>query len=322
MAENISLQAVVPVELTGKRCDQVAHELFPEYSRSRLQSWIKTGELTVDGNTFRAKDKVYADMELKVSTVVADEEEWIAEDIPLDIIHEDDEVIVINKPIGLVVHPAAGHANGTLLNALLNHCPDLASVPRAGIVHRLDKDTSGLMVVAKTLSAHTDLVNQLQDRSVSRTYQAVTTGSMTGGGTVETLMDRHPRDRKKMAVSFVGGKEAITHYRLMERFSDFTHVKVNLETGRTHQIRVHMAHIRKPLVGDQVYRGRLQLPKGATPSLVDTLRNFKRQALHAYQLELWHPGSRDRVTWQAEPPQDFLDLIAALRTDKKERENF
>ncbi|ROS05794.1 23S rRNA pseudouridine1911/1915/1917 synthase [Sinobacterium caligoides] len=320
MAEKITLHAVAPVDLTGKRCDQVAHLLFPDYSRSRLQAWIKSGELTVDGKQFRAKDKVYADMVLDISATVADEEEWSGEDIPLDIVHEDDSVIVINKPVGLVVHPAAGHANGTLLNALLNHYPDLASVPRAGIVHRLDKDTSGLMVVAKTLSAHTDLVNQLQERSVSRTYQAVACGAMTGGGTVETMMDRHPRDRKKMAVALVGGKEAITHYRLMERFNDFTHIKVNLETGRTHQIRVHMAHIRKPLVGDQVYRGRLQLPKGATPGLIEVLRNFKRQALHAYQLELWHPETGDRVLWEAQPPADFLSLIAALRLDKKERE--
>ena len=320
MAENISLNATVPVDFTGKRCDQVAHLLFPDYSRSRLQAWIKSGELTVDGKKIRAKDKVYADMVLDIKAKVADEDAWEGEEIPLDIIHEDDAVIVINKPIGLVVHPAAGHTNGTLLNALLNHCPDLASVPRAGIVHRLDKDTSGLMVVAKTLSAHTDLVNQLQERSVSRTYQAVTTGSMTGGGTIETMMDRHPKDRKKMAVALVGGKDAITHYRLMERFSDFSHIKVNLETGRTHQIRVHMAHIRKPLVGDQVYRGRLQLPKGASADLVDELRNFKRQALHAYQLELWHPTTGERVMWEAPPPEDFQQLIKALRADKKQRE--
>jgi 23S rRNA pseudouridine1911/1915/1917 synthase len=238
--------------------------------------------------------------------------EWEAEDIDLDIVYEDEDLLVINKQAGLVVHPAAGNYTGTLVNALLHHVPDLVNLPRAGIVHRLDKETTGLMVVAKTLEAHTDLVAQLADRTVSREYQAIAVGAMTGGGTVNAPMGRHPIQRKLMAVLSAGGKRAITHYRVIKRYPHHTHIKVNLETGRTHQIRVHMAHIGFPLVGDQTYGNRFKIPKGANPHLIDALKNFPRQALHAARLGLEHPGTGEYVEWTAPLPADFQSLVDAL----------
>jgi 23S rRNA pseudouridine1911/1915/1917 synthase len=317
MAEKIELQAEVPTELSGARLDQAAAQLFPDYSRARLQSWIKSGELRVDGKAFKPRDKLIGGEQLVLMAEVENQDRWLPEAISLDIIHEDDALIVINKPAGLVVHPAAGHASGTLLNALLHHCPDLGSIPRAGIVHRLDKDTSGLMVVAKTLAAQNDLVMQLQDRTVSREYEAVCMGSMTGGGTVNAPMSRHSTNRKKMAVVHIGGKEAITHYRLAERFGHYTHVRCMLETGRTHQIRVHMAHIKHPLVGDPLYAGRPRIPKGASDTLIDTLRSFGRQALHAKRLALYHPETDEEISWEVDLPEDMQQLLAVLRTEDK-----
>ena len=312
MAETIELQAEVPIESRGARLDQVAAQLFPDYSRARLQEWIKAGVLTVDGASKKPKDKLLGGEQLQLQAEVEDEDRWEPEDIPLDIIYEDEAILVVNKPAGLVVHPAAGHGSGTLLNAVLNHCPDSASVPRAGIVHRLDKETSGLMVVAKTLAAQNHLVNQLQDRTVHREYEAVCMGTMTGGGMVDEPMARHPQHRIKMAVAKVGGKEAITHYRLGERYKNHTHVRCMLETGRTHQIRVHMAHIKYPLVGDQLYAGRPRIPKGASAELVNTLRGFGRQALHAKRLELIHPVTDEEIGWEVDLPEDMQALLAVL----------
>lgn len=318
MAETIELTATVPEELEGSRLDQVAAQLFPDYSRARLQIWIKSGELTVDGEAKKPREKLFSGELLQLRAVVEDEERWDAESIELDIVYEDDALLVINKPAGLVVHPGAGHASGTLLNALLAHLPDIASVPRAGIVHRLDKDTSGIMVVAKTLAAQNHLVNQLQERTVSRVYEAVIFGSLTGGGAVRADIGRHPRQRTKMAVVAMGGKEAITHYRLIKRFNNHCHIRCMLETGRTHQIRVHMAHIKHALVGDPLYGGRPRIPKGASEELINGLRNFGRQALHARQLSLIHPLSNEEVSWEIPLVDDMVNLIALLSTEDSE----
>ncbi len=315
MAEIIEFEALVSEPFRGQRLDQVAAQLFPDYSRSRLQAWIKSGELTVDGKLMKPRDKLSSGETLRIVAEVEDEQRWEPEDIALEVIFEDEAIIVLNKPAGLVVHPAAGHASGTLLNGLLSHCPDLASMPRAGIVHRLDKDTSGLMVVAKTLAAQNHLVSQLQARSVSREYEAICFGVMTGGGTVDKPIGRHPRQRKKMAVLAQGGKEAITHYRLIKRFGSHTHIRCQLETGRTHQIRVHMAQIKYPLLGDPLYAGRPRIPKAASQLLIDTLRSFGRQALHARRLSLVHPFSAEEVSWEAALPEDMLQLLSVLDSE-------
>jgi 23S rRNA pseudouridine1911/1915/1917 synthase len=315
MAESISLQASVPFELSGSRFDQIAAELFPDYSRSRLQTWIKEGTLTVDGAVRKPKEKLNGGEELKVETKVENSDEWEAQDIALDIVYEDDDILVINKPAGLVVHPAAGHQNGTLLNALLHHSPEMAHLPRAGIVHRLDKDTTGLMVVAKNLIAQNALVEQLQERTMGREYEAVAIGVMTGGGKVDAPIGRHQKDRKRMAV-VDGGKPAVTHYRVLERFRGHTHIRCKLETGRTHQIRVHMSHISYPLIGDPVYSGRMKLPAGCTGELKLALRKFNRQALHAKRLELWHPATGDLMEWEIDLPEDIQALLDELEADR------
>ncbi|MEE2651378.1 MAG: 23S rRNA pseudouridine(1911/1915/1917) synthase RluD [Pseudomonadota bacterium] len=317
MTETINRQEIVPADLNYARFDQAASALFPEYSRSRLQSWIKGGQLTANHSSCRPRDKVHEGDVLTLQAELQPEGRFEAEAIALDTVYEDDDIIVINKPAGLVVHPGAGNPSGTLLNALLSHCPSIDSVPRAGIVHRLDRDTTGLMVVAKTLQAHADLVAQLQARDVHREYDAVVMGSMTGGGKVEEPMGRHPQQRTKMAVVQFGGKEAITHYRLQKRYRDHCHVRCFLETGRTHQIRVHMAHIRHPLVGDATYAGRPRLPKGASDALVNMLRSFPRQALHARKLELEHPISGDTMSWEVPLPDDMQALLAVLDAEEK-----
>ena len=314
MADLIEQQLRVPDEFNGKRFDQVAAELFPDYSRSRLQAWIKDGSLTVDGQQRKAKEKLFGGEQLSLCAELESQGEWQAEEIPLDIVYEDEHILVINKPAELVVHPAAGNYTGTLLNALLHHCPGQVNIPRAGIVHRLDKDTTGLMVVAKTLAAQTDLVAQLQERTVSREYEAVVQGAMTGGGVVDAPIGRHPRLRTKMAVVSHGGKEAITHYWVEQRFADHTHVRLKLETGRTHQIRVHMAHIKYPLVGDSVYAGRFKIPAGISRALADELRGFPRQALHAAKLGLIHPASDEYMEWSVPLPEDMQRLLHILQS--------
>ena len=289
-------------------------ELFPDYSRSRLQKWIKDGHVTVNHQKRRAKDPVFGGETVELSIVLVEETQWQAQPLPLHVVYEDDFVIVINKPADLVVHPGAGNMDGTLGNALLHRYPELGAVPRAGVIHRLDKDTSGLLVVARNLVAQKSLVEQLQARAFERQYQALVVGVMTAGGTVNAPIARHPTQRIKMAVVRTG-KEAITHYRVMERFRAHSLVKLNLETGRTHQIRVHMAYIRYPLVGDPLYGGRLQIPSGCSADFAQALREFKRQALHAARLGFVHPHSGEFMAWDAPVPADMQALIAAARED-------
>ncbi|MEN0107327.1 MAG: 23S rRNA pseudouridine(1911/1915/1917) synthase RluD, partial [Pseudomonas sp.] len=290
--------------------------LFSEHSRSRLTAWIKEGLLTVDGEVVRPRDIVHGGSVLELDAEQEAQGEWVAEDIALDIVYEDDDILVINKPAGLVVHPAVGHQSGTLLNALLHHVPDIVNVPRAGIVHRLDKDTTGLMVVAKNIQAQTQLVDQLQKRSVSRIYECIVIGVITAGGKIDAPIGRHGQQRQRMAV-MEGGKQAISHYRVLERFRSHTHTRVKLETGRTHQIRVHMAHINFPLVGDPAYGGRFRIPPAANPTMVQALKEFPRQALHARFLELTHPVSGQRMKWESPLPDDFVWLLSLLRQDRE-----
>jgi 23S rRNA pseudouridine1911/1915/1917 synthase len=313
----VSATTIVPAHSAGKRLDQVLAELFPDYSRSRLQTWLKEGQIKVDGHSKRGKDKVIGGEHIVLEAEVQAEQSWQPEDINLDIVYEDDDLLVINKPIGLVVHPGAGNANGTLLNALLHHCQALAELPRAGIVHRLDKETSGLLVVAKTLQAHQSLVGQLQARTVTREYEAICIGVMTAGFTVDLPIGRHIGQRTKMAVLEEGGKEAITHVRVIERYRGHTRISVKLETGRTHQIRVHLSYKNYPLLGDSVYGKRLMLPKGASPELTEALRQFKHQALHARRLSLSHPVSGEEMTWEADIPTDMKQIIELLKQDAK-----
>ena len=313
MTETIDQRITVSPEYRGQRFDQVAAALFPEYSRSRLQDWIKAGELTLGGRQAKPRDKLVGGEELVLRAVLTLQETWQPENLALNIVFEDEHLLVLNKPRDMVVHPGAGNYSGTLVNALLHYLPAQGVLPRAGIVHRLDKDTTGLMVVAKTLPAHTSLVEQLQARSVSRIYEAVANGAMTGGGIVEADIGRHPKSRKQMAVVIHGGKPAVTHYHLLHRFPSHTHIRLKLETGRTHQIRVHMAHINYPLVGDPVYGRRFRMPVGASGELVSCLKSFDRQALHAAQLGLVHPASGESVRWKVPLPDDMTQLLEALR---------
>lgn len=321
MSEHIELEGRVPSDYTGKRFDQILPLLFPDYSRSRLTSWIKEGAVLVDGKKLKPREKLYGGEVITIDVVIEDLENHEAEDIDIEVVYEDDHILVLNKPAGLVVHPAVGNRTGTLLNALLFHYPNIAQVPRAGIVHRLDMDTTGLMVVAKTIQAQTDLVAQLQDRSMGREYEAITFGVMTGGGCVEEPIGRHATNRLKMAVVAMG-KEAVTHYRLLEKFRAHSHIRLKLETGRTHQIRVHMSHINYPLVGDQTYGGRPRLPKGIEEETVAKLRNFKRQALHAKRLELWHPATGELMSWEIDLPDDFKELLEVLAMDAQGHEEY
>jgi 23S rRNA pseudouridine1911/1915/1917 synthase len=309
--ERIEQQAVVPSSDIGRRFDQVAVDLFSDFSRSRLQRWIKQGDLLVNSQRQVPKYKLLGGEILDLNTELAAEGDWQAEDIPLNIVFEDDAILVVNKSADFVVHPAAGNYSGTVLNALLHHCPGLVSVPRAGIVHRLDKDTTGLMVVAKTLQAHTHLVTQLQARTVRREYEAVVTGVVIAGGTVDQPVGRHAKQRTKMAV-ISDGKEARTHFKVLDRFDGHSHLRLKLETGRTHQIRVHMAHIKYPIVGDDLYAGRLRLHKGASEELQDCIKAFGRQALHAKELALLHPTTGELIGWSSELPEDMLNLLEAL----------
>jgi 23S rRNA pseudouridine1911/1915/1917 synthase len=307
-------EARVPPELSGQRFDQALAQLFPEYSRSRLSQWIKEGRVLLDDAKARPRDAVMGGQRVSLTPA----EEVLAgmepEDLPLDVVYEDAALIVVNKPVGLVVHPGAGNRAGTLQNALLYHAPELAKLPRAGLVHRIDKDTSGLLAVARTLEAHTKLVAALQAREFERGYLAVAHGVMTGGGTVDAPIKRHPTDRLRMSVR-EGGRESVTHYRVLKRFRRHTYISVELETGRTHQIRVHLAHIKYPLVGDATYGRRLGPARGASPQLQQALQTFRRQALHAERLGLEHPVSGEPMHWQVPPPADFQALLAALEDD-------
>jgi 23S rRNA pseudouridine1911/1915/1917 synthase len=307
----------IPAEFAGLRLDQALARMFPEYSRSRLKEWLLAGAITVDGGPKRPRDAVSGDEIVTMQPQAEVEVRAEPEAIALDIMYEDGELLVVNKPAGLVVHPGAGNPAGTLMNGLLHHVPKLEEIPRAGIIHRLDKDTSGLLLVAKTLTSHTALVRLLADREIARHYVAVCNGVLTGGGTVNEAIARHPVDRKRMSVQ-QNGKPAVTHYTVRERFAAFTLVDVKLETGRTHQIRVHFAHRRHALVGDQVYGGRLALPKGASEELIQTLRHFKRQALHATRLAFEHPQGGELIELEVAPPKDFQTLLEVMRRDMKD----
>lgn len=314
----IHLSATTEPQHYGYRLDQVLADLFPEYSRSKIKNWILEGNVTLNDDIVTApRHKIMGDERVEINATLEIQTTSQPQQIALDIVYEDDEILVINKPADLVVHPGAGNQDGTLLNALLAHVPGIDTVPRAGIVHRLDKDTTGLMVVAKTIPAQTHLVEQLQTRTMSREYEALVIGTMVAGGLVDEPIGRHATKRTHMAVR-ESGKPATTHYRVIEKFRAHTHVRLKLETGRTHQIRVHMAHIKHPLAGDPTYGGRARLPKGASPELVEMLRGFQRQALHAIQLSLYHPKTDEWMTWQAPLPQDMVALIDTVRQDTRQ----
>jgi 23S rRNA pseudouridine1911/1915/1917 synthase len=309
----LQVSLTIPPEQAGQRLDQALSALLPDYSRSRLKSWIESGEIRVDGVQRRPRDKVSGGESVSLEATLPEETRAAAQPMPLVIVHEDKHLVVVDKPAGLVVHPGAGNPDQTLQNALLAWDPALAALPRAGIVHRLDKDTSGLLVVARTLPAHTALVRMLGEREVHREYEAICRGVMTAGGTVDAPIARHPTDRVRMAVR-EGGRESVTHYRVIRRFAGYTHVRVQLETGRTHQIRVHLAHAGYPIVGDRVYGGRLTLPKGASEALRQALREFPRQALHAARLAFDHPVTGKPVECASPVPADMRTLLEALAT--------
>ena len=304
----------IPPEQAGQRLDQALAALLPDHSSSRLKAWIDDGEVLVDGLPRRPRDKVSGGEKVAIAAKLPEDVRAAPQDIPLVLVHEDRHVFVVNKPAGLVVHPGAGNPDRTLQNALLALDPKLAKLPRAGIVHRLDKDTSGLLVVARTLAAHTALVRMLEERDIHREYEAVCRGVMTAGGTVDAPIDRHPTDRVRMAVR-QGGRESVTHYRVIRRFRAHTHVRVQLDTGRTHQIRVHLSHAGFPIVGDRVYGGRLALPRGASEELRQALKDFPRQALHAARLAFAHPVTRRPVECVAPLPADMQELLRVLTAD-------
>ncbi|ESS69035.1 ribosomal large subunit pseudouridine synthase D [Methyloglobulus morosus KoM1] len=311
------LTETVPYGLAGLRLDQGVAELFSDYSRSKLQTWIKSGKVEVDGVILLSpKAKLDGGEEITLDAEAEIVVESTPEPIPLDIVFEDDSLLIVNKPAGLVVHPAIGNWHGTLLNALLNHDSNLETLPRAGIVHRIDKETSGLLMVAKTLQAHNSLTQQLQEHDITREYLAVTRGRMTAGGTVDEPIGRHPTERKRYTVR-ESGKPAVTHYRVVQRFAHHTLVQLMLETGRTHQIRVHMAHIRYPLLGDPVYGGRFQMPPNCGAELEKELRGFKRQALHAAKLGLQHPVTDEYCEWEQPLPDDMIRLVSALADNER-----
>ena len=306
--------AEIGPDLAGKRLDQALARLFSDYSRSRLQAWVREGRVLLNGGQARQRDKVALGDRIELQALLDDQVECRPQPVPLNIVFEDEHLLVVNKPAGLVVHPAAGNPDGTLQNGLLHHDASLAELPRAGIVHRLDKDTTGLMVVAKSQLAHTRLVAALAAREVKREYRALVVGRFNVGGTIDLPIGRHPTQRTRMAVNPLG-KPAITHYRVLEKFRAHTLLKVNLETGRTHQIRVHMAHLRHPLFGDPVYGGRLRIPPHADEGLRQLMRAFHRQALHAKRLGLVHPATGRDMQWEAPMPDDMAELLEALRED-------
>lgn len=312
--ERVSRSVVVPLSEAGKRLDRVAAELLPEFSRSRLKLWIDKGWLTVEGRRLEPKSRVQGGEQLLLEAELEAEVSLAPEAIDLDVVAEDPAFFVIDKPAGLVVHPGAGNRAGTLQNALLHLDPGLVTVPRAGIVHRLDKDTSGLLVVARTLKAQQFLAAAIERRRVHRTYEAVCQGVLTGGGIVEEPVGRHPRERTKMAVRR-DGRPARTVYRVLRRYRAHTHIELDLDTGRTHQIRVHMAHLRSPLVGDPVYGGRPRLPPDPAPELKEVLQTFGRQALHATRLGFEHPETRQALSFESPLPADFSLLLALLAAD-------
>ncbi|EOW9474828.1 23S rRNA pseudouridine(1911/1915/1917) synthase RluD [Vibrio cholerae] len=317
MAHQIELTQTVKDSQLGQRLDQAVAELFTDFSRSRLKEWLLEGKIAVNGDVItKPRTKVMGGEVITVQAELEDEQRWEAQDLPLNIVYEDDDIIVINKPRDFVVHPGAGQADKTVLNALLFHYPPIAEVPRAGIVHRLDKDTTGLMVVAKTVPAQTRLVRALQKRDVTREYEAIVIGTMTAGGMIDKPIGRHSTKRTLMSVSPMG-KHAVTHCRVAEHFREHTRLRLRLETGRTHQIRVHMAYLQHPLLGDTAYGGRARIPKGATEELTEMIRDFDRQALHAVMLKFEHPVTGEELEFHAPVPDDMVEMTLALREDAK-----
>lgn len=311
-------EAILSEKYAGLRLDKAMVELFPDFSRSVLQESIKSGYILIDGQVWRPRDLVSGGEKVVFDAgkvLVAQETEMIAEDLVLDIVYEDDDLILVNKEAGMVVHPAAGHPRHTLVNALLHRRPDLRHLPRAGLIHRLDKDTSGLLLVAGNHAAYNRLIKQMQNREIRREYITIVSGEVIGGGTVDAPVGRHPRDRKRMAVT-PNGKPAVTHYQVEQRFEHATLLRVRLETGRTHQIRVHLAHIRCPILCDPVYGSRSGRHKLPSPELRSAIANFGRQALHATRLELHHPTRNERQTWESHLPDDMRDLIALFDADR------
>ena len=315
-ATRLSLQFQLDETYLGQRIDQVAATIWSDFSREKLKQWLKEGYLLVNGNSVKPKYKCEGFELLTLEVELEAQTRSLPEDIPLDIVYEDDDIIVVNKPVGMVVHPGAGNSSGTLVNALLHHYPKSAELTRAGLVHRIDKDTSGLLVVAKKLEAQFSLSKQLAKKTVYRVYDLIVYGNVIAGGTVDEPIKRHPVDRVKMAV-LPGGKDAVTHYNVKERFQHFTRIQARLETGRTHQIRVHFSYIGFGLVGDPVYMPRVRVPAGATELLDETLRGFRRQALHAAELGLKHPRTGEEMLFKAPWPADLATLVDVLRTENK-----
>lgn len=318
--ENLYLTIHLPEEAMGQRLDQALAALLPEHSRTRLKNWIEKGYVCVDNLACTPRQKVQGGEKVVIEAPLLPQKEWQRDAIPLTIVAEDEALIIINKPPGLVTHPGAGNPNGTLANALLHHDPSLAQIPRCGLVHRLDKNTSGLLVIARTLQAHTYLTEKMQQREIKREYEAVVNGVMISGGMVEAAIARHPTHRTRMAVD-ERGKIAVTHYRVLQRFRAHTHLKIHLETGRTHQIRIHMSHLHYPIVGDNTYGGRTYLPPQCKEPLKSQLQHFPRQALHAKKLALIHPLTNTLCEWECALPQDMQTLITALAHDKTLQEN-
>ena len=308
----MNVQIIIPKRMEGERIDIALAKMLPEFSRSKITAWIKSGEAVIYGKKFKPKDKVSGDEVIILSANQNQNTIWLAEDIPINVIFEDEDIIVLNKQFGLVTHPGSGNWSGTLANALLHYDSSLEALDRAGIVHRLDKNTSGLMVVAKNQKSQKSLVEQLQNHSVSREYSAIVYGHMISGGTINEPLGRDPNDRVKQTV-LRNGRDAITHYRVIDRFKSHTHVKAILETGRTHQIRVHLSHIGYSLVGDSIYGGRVRYPKRASESLKNELLNFKRQALHSKKLTLKHPKSGELLSWKIPLPEDMIKLLNVLK---------
>ncbi|WOE31356.1 MULTISPECIES: 23S rRNA pseudouridine(1911/1915/1917) synthase RluD [unclassified Acinetobacter] len=313
-ATHLCLQFQLDHHFLGQRIDQVAASIWSDYSRERLKQWLKDGHLLVNGNSVKPKYKCEGNETLTLNVALEAQTTSQPENIPLSIVYEDDDIVVINKPVGMVVHPGAGNPSGTLVNALLYHYPKASELTRAGLVHRIDKDTSGLLVVAKNLEAQFSLTKQLANKSVYRVYDLLVYGNMIAGGTIDEPIKRHPVDRIKMTV-LPGGKSAVTHYNVKERFQHFTRIQARLETGRTHQIRVHFSYLGYGLIGDQVYMPRVRVPAGASALLEQTLRSFKRQALHAAELGLIHPRTGQEMLFKAPWPEDFTQLVDVLRSE-------
>lgn len=317
MKNKIDLHGTISLDLAGLRLDQALAKLFSDYSRSQLQQWIREGYVQVNQMVVKeVRTKVQMDQVITIEAPLLPQENWVAQNIPLEIVYEDDALLIINKPVGLVVHPGAGNRDQTLINALLHHAPELSAIPRAGIIHRLDKDTSGLLVIARTLAAHHALTQQMKAREIEREYEGIAKGVLISGGTIEAPIGRHPQYRTRMAI-LDSGRPAITHYRVLERFRAHTHLRIQLDTGRTHQIRVHFLHIQHPLVGDPIYGQHVGIPLKLSTELKTVLGSFKRQALHAATLKLHHPVTQALLEWHAPLPADMVHLLNALRKDNE-----